>query len=116
MKPVPRSRLLLVELICDLAIFVLCAVVCVTLLVRARAMSRESTALTQCVYLAQSAAEEYLSTGRPDDAFGDKGEYIVSMDLDPNASLRSGRITVWDKNGNLLYALPFGSWEEVGAP
>ena len=52
-----RARLLLVELILDLVIFALCAAVCVALLVRARSMSRESTELTQAVYLAQTAAE-----------------------------------------------------------
>ena len=54
-----RARLLLVELILDLVIFALCAAVCVALLVRARSMSRESTELTQAVYLAQTAAETW---------------------------------------------------------
>lgn len=57
MNPTPRSRLLLVELICDFVIFALCAVVCVTLLVKARSMSRASTELTRAVYLAQEAVE-----------------------------------------------------------
>lgn len=58
-----RARLLLVELILDLVIFALCAAVCVALLVRARSMSRESTELTQAVYLAQTAAETWRSHG-----------------------------------------------------
>ncbi len=57
MNPTPRSRLLLVELVCDFVIFALCAVVCVTLLVKARSISRESTELTRAVYLAQEAAD-----------------------------------------------------------
>lgn len=64
MKTTPRSRLLLIELVCDFIIFALCAAVCVTLLVRARTMSRESTLLTQAVYIAQDAAERYRS-GQP---------------------------------------------------
>ncbi len=63
MNDTPRSRLLLLELVCDLILFVLCAVVCVALLVQARGMSRRSTELTQAVYLAQEAAEQFQSTG-----------------------------------------------------
>lgn len=76
MRSAPRSRLLLIELFCDLVIFALCAAVCVALLVQARSMSRESTRLTQAVYIAQDAAERwrasrpihdfYRSDGSPD--------------------------------------------------
>ena len=59
MRTTPRSRLLLIELICDFIIFSLCAVVCVTLLSQARSMSRESSQLTEAVYIAQDAAERY---------------------------------------------------------
>lgn len=52
-----RFSLFLMELIIDLFLFVLCAAVCVGLLLHARSMSLESTRLTQAVYLAQSAAE-----------------------------------------------------------
>lgn len=63
MNQTHRSRLLLLELVCDLVLFGLCAVVCVALLVQARSMSRESTDLTQAVYLAQEAAEAGLTEG-----------------------------------------------------
>lgn len=76
MKTVPKSRLLLLELVADLFIFALCAAVCVALLVQARSMSDESTRLTQAVYIAQDAAERlragettydaYFADGRPD--------------------------------------------------
>lgn len=58
-----RSDLFLLELVIDLFLFVLCAAVCVTLLIHARSMSRESAELTQAVYLAQSAAEKWRATG-----------------------------------------------------
>lgn len=64
MRSAPRSRLLLIELFCDLVIFALCAAVCVALLAQARSMSRESTRLTQAVYIAQDAAERWRA-GRP---------------------------------------------------
>ena len=57
MRTVPKSRLLLLELVADLFIFALCAAVCVALLVQAKSMSRESARLTQAVYIAQDAAE-----------------------------------------------------------
>lgn len=58
-----RSNLFLLELVLNLALFALCASVCVALLVHTRSMSRESEALTQAVYLAQSAAERWRATG-----------------------------------------------------
>ena len=57
MRTVPRSRLLLLELVADLFIFALCAAVCVALLFQAKSMSAESTRLAQAVYIAQDAAE-----------------------------------------------------------
>ena len=59
-----RFSLFLMELIIDLFLFVLCAEVCVGLLLHARSMSLESTRLTQAVYLAQSTAEA-LRAGSP---------------------------------------------------
>ena len=94
MKTVPKSRLLLLELVADLFIFVLCAAVCVALLVQARSMSDESTKLTQAVYIAQDAAERlrageatydgYFADGRPD-----------ASDLDPllKSTLPDYRVT-----------------------
>ena len=59
-----RSRLFLLELILNLALFALCGAVCVGLLLRSAAMSGESQRLTQAVALAQSAAEA-LRPGQP---------------------------------------------------
>lgn len=50
-----RARLL--ELVLDLCIFAVCALICVLLLVRAGTISGESKRLTQAVYLAQTLAE-----------------------------------------------------------
>lgn len=52
-----RSRLFLLELILDLALFVLCGAVCVGLFLRSASMSGESERLTCAVVLAQSTAE-----------------------------------------------------------
>lgn len=57
MRNTPRSRLLLLELMISLVVFVICSVVCISLLVYAKGMTRDSTDLTNAVYLAQSAAE-----------------------------------------------------------
>ena len=94
MKTVPKSRLLLLELVIDFIIFALCAVVCAALLFQARTMSDESTRLTQAVYIAQDAAERlrageatydgYFADGRPD-----------TSDLDPllKSTLPDYRVT-----------------------
>ncbi len=50
------GRVRLLELILDLCVFAVCAVVCVLLLVRAQGISAGSQRLTRAVYLAQSAA------------------------------------------------------------
>ena len=94
MRTVPRSRLLLLELVAALFIFALCAAVCVALLLQAKSMSAESTRLTQAVYIAQDAAERlragetiydgYFADGRPD-----------TSDLDPllKSTLPDYRVT-----------------------
>ena len=94
MRTVPKSRLLLLELVIDFIIFALCAVVCAALLFQARTMSDESTRLTQAVYIAQDAAERvragetvyggYFADGRPD-----------TSDLDPllKSTLPDYRVT-----------------------
>lgn len=114
MKTTPRSRLLLVELVCDLVIFALCAVVCVTLLVKARSMSQESTRLTQAVYLAQTAADQYLAG---EDFGGDFGDFLVSYNRDasPAHGVPAQSIVVWDDrpgHSGVLYTLPV--WEHAG--
>lgn len=71
MKTSSRFRMLLLELVCNLCIFVLCAFVCIALLIKADALSKESTDLTHGVYLAQSAAEVWKSGGQPELSSGD---------------------------------------------
>lgn len=71
MKTSSGFRMLLLELVCNLAIFVLCAVVCVALFLKADALSRQSTELTHGVYLAQSAAELWKSGIQPASLSGD---------------------------------------------
>lgn len=63
MRRETAGRLRLLELILDLVVFALCAIVCVVLLVKAQGMSADSRRLTEAVYLAQSAAEEWKATG-----------------------------------------------------
>ena len=115
MRTVPRSRLLLLELVADLFIFALCAAVCVALLLQAKSMSAESTRLTQAVYIAQDAAERlragetiydgYFADGRPD-----------TSDLDPllKSTLPDYRVTYREEGdrveiGVCPYAGPAGA-------
>lgn len=126
MRTVPRSRLLLLELVADLFIFALCAAVCVALLFQAKSMSAESTKLAQAVYIAQDAAERlrvgettydgYFADGRPD-----------ASDLDPllKSTLPDYRVTYREEGdrveiGVCPYADPEGTpvytltvWKEV---
>lgn len=120
MNQTHRSRLLLLELICDLALFGLCAVVCVTLLVQARGMSRESTHLTQAVYLAQEAAERLRSGGTWDESSGVKGDYYVSYQAEENPAYPGAPghsiLVYYHPDGQtyeLVYTLPYDRAEEV---
>lgn len=72
-----RSNLFLLELILDLALFVLCGAVCVGLFLHAGAMSRESQRLTQAVALAQSTAEALRADELPPQA--PQGYQILSQ-------------------------------------
>jgi len=98
-----RSRLLLLELILDLVIFALCAAVCVTLLVRARFMSRASGELTQAVYLAQTAAETWRSCGDGADWTVD-GYQIQHTRTSSGTSVQTGLVRI-SKDGRLIYEL-----------
>ena len=115
MRTVPRSRVLLLELVADLIIFALSAAVCVALLFQAKSMSAESTRLAQAVYIAQDAAERlragettydgYFADGRPD-----------TSDLDPllKSTLPDYRVTYREKGdsveiGVCPYADPEGT-------
>ena len=115
MRTVPKSRLLLLELVADLFIFALCAAVCAALLVRARSMSDESTKLTQSVYIAQDAAERlragettydgYFADGRPD-----------TSDLDPllKSTLPDYRVTYREEGDRVeIGVCPYADPEET---
>ena len=106
MKTTPRSRLLLIELVCDLFIFALCAAVCVTLLIRARAMSAESAQLTQAVYLAQAQAESLRANRDPaEELVLPEGFELTTAARDSGQSgLYAATITV-SKEGSVLYTL-----------
>lgn len=54
---VNRDSLFLTELVLDLFIFIICAVVCCGLLVRADSIAKQSAELTDAVYIAESLAE-----------------------------------------------------------
>lgn len=56
---VKRSSLFLTELVLSLLVFIVCAVVCVSLLVYSYNTSKNSTNLTHAVFLAESMAENW---------------------------------------------------------
>lgn len=96
------GSLFLVELILDLIIFVMCAAVCVALLVHAHIMSTQSTDLTQAVYIAQSYAEQ-LRTGQTPIS-DDSSPYQISVDLSDSKHIANAEITVL-QGDTVLYAL-----------
>lgn len=99
-----RHLLLLLEIVLDLVIFAVCAVVCVSLLARAYAMSEDSAVLTNAVHLAQSAAETWRAGGTP--AQQADGYTIETIPLDGGVA----RVTV-SHDGAVVFVL-----EEVARP
>ena len=85
-----RSSLFLVELIISLTLFAICAAVCAALLVHARGMSRESTQLTEAVYMAQSIAETWRSAP----AGSDVGVSVKSEDFSVRTAEQDGRLNI----------------------
>lgn len=103
-----RSGLFLMELILNLFIFAVCAVVCVVLLLTAHNMSVESSRLTQAVYLAQSAAEGCRTGACPQQLLGRQGELTVTnRELGRDGLLTTGEITVTDQAGQVVYSLTY---------
>ena len=139
-----RSHLLLTELILDLAIFTVCAVVCACILVRASVISKDSTALTGAVTAAQNAAEEWRAgadwcTGGLSQALSAEKQFDSSWSVIPagqafaptssravsytltlredrsEAGLRTAQIDVCGSaSQTLLYTLTVSAAEEVG--
>ena len=64
---VKRSSLFLTELVLSLLIFIICAFVCISLLVSSYSISRDSTALTQATFAAEQAAEDWKANVWPRD-------------------------------------------------
>jgi hypothetical protein len=105
---VNRSSLFLTELIIDLFIFTVCTAVCAGLFIKAYSMSRQSTELTQEVYIAQSAAERfrqgedissqcrYHADGTPcaDGAGCEGAAYIVEAEITQEDGLRTAKLLV----------------------
>ena len=96
-----RFRLLILELLGSFSILVLCALVCLSFLAKARQMSNESTELTRAVYLAQSAAETWKAAGENPGAGALAGEgYAVEIEEEDGEA----DVTVtW--NGETVYTI-----------
>lgn len=97
-----RSVLFLTELVLDLLLFALCAAVCAALLAHARSMSRESGRLTEAVYAAQTAAEDWKAAGAlPTRRGADENGLLCSFNVRGNVL----DITITGEDGAVVYAL-----------
>lgn len=102
MKNTSHSRLLLLELVFNLIVFAVCALICIALLIHSRKISVQSTDLTQAVYLAQTAAEVWKTGGTPNLQADD---YTIALtNIQDNGPVRSCTISVTRK-GTVLYTL-----------
>ena len=104
MRTPPRSRLFLLELVCDLGIFALCAAVCVS-------MSRESTQLTQAVYIAQDAAERIRSGREVYSGYTADGAPVTTVPAAEPGSLEPMASSQW--LDYIVYYETSGDTEEI---
>jgi len=128
---VKRSSLFLTELIIDLFIFAVCTAVCAGLFIKAYSMSRQSTELTQEVYIAQSAAERFrqgedIAAGCLYHADGtqcgdgtgcEDAAYVVEAEITREDGLRTAKLTVHkseSRKDSMDYVLTVTVPEEVG--
>ncbi len=96
-----RTNLVLLELIFNLFLFLICAVVCVSLTFYAKDISEQSTRLTRAVYAAQTAAETYkngqtMPTSYTEEEYGLNVEII---ELDDTATINVSY------KGELVYSI-----------
>lgn len=103
-----RSSLFLLELIINLFLFVICAAVCVGILLYARGLSTESRDLTNAVYQAQTAAEMWRESGEIPVGCG-----MATDDLQKTLTEENGLLTVSVYKGDtLIYSLEGVSRDE----
>lgn len=108
-----RTNLFLLELVLDLLLFVVCATVCVGLVLYAKTLSRDSRMLTEAVYIAQDAAERYradlalseyyTAAGTPVET-ADTADYVIECTEEPE---RTATISVYalDDEATPVYEL-----------
>lgn len=108
-----RSSLYLTELILNLCIFLICAVVCVGLLLRARYLSQESRELTRAVALAQTAAETLRGSGIQTGTYTSDA-LCVSYACTSDGSVINADIKISDDDGRQIYSLAAAWPEEDG--
>ena len=106
-----RFSLFLMELIIDLFLFVLCAAVCVGLLLHARSMSLESTRLTQAVYIAQDAAERIRSGREVYSGYTADGAPVTTVPAAEPGSLEPMASSQW--LDYIVYYETSGDTEEI---
>lgn len=102
-----RNTLFLTELVLNVLIFALCAGACVLMLVRADSMRRQSSALTDAVYIAQTAAETFRD-GRSSLSFDAAGNLTDGGgDYTARCSRQGEELTVelLDRHGERIYTL-----------
>jgi len=87
-----RFSPLLLELICMVMVFALCAAICVSILEGAWNLSRNSEHLTQAVYLAENAAAR-LQAGVPYEG-SEEGDYAVILEKTLESGLTDTLISV----------------------
>ncbi len=96
-----RTNLVLLELILNLFLFLLCAVVCVSLIFYARNLSQESSRLTDAVYVAQTAAETWRSGNLSQNSYTDEA---TGLDVSVSENGEAVNIEIYFED-DMIYSL-----------
>lgn len=103
--------LYLTELVLNLLVFLICAVICCGLLLRAWGMNRDSGELTRAVALAQTAAETLRGGGTQNGAYTEDG-LIISYVCTGNGEIVTAKIQI-SSGDRMVYSLT-AAWPEGG--
>ena len=107
-----KSSLFLTELILNIFIFVLCAVICTALFLNAKKLSSDSKRLTDAVYIAQSAVENGRANGCLRDGQSGAGYTYSFKDIKEADGVISASVEA--KYGDeTIFSLPFSYAKEL---
>lgn len=112
----PRSHLFLTELILNIFIFIVCASICTALFLHAQHLEQKSRILTDAVYLAETAAEQYRSGQSVSETNTTENgvSYCIStQEIPAKKGISAAEVSILC-DGNVVYSLTVKTYDGGG--